>query len=258
MGEQGSDLPSGEEAKRRFDEETARRIEIACAEANARLAATLARDPDPRKLPRRIGEFLLECFDIYAHANLSAVWDRAGITTFYDPFLLRLKHTISADGGDRSANWPPSLNRDRFQSQLSLELAARIAHWKTEALKRAYQMEQSAPVEVEQSAPVESEAANREPRREGLKRGPKPDYENAALVAEIVARVAPDGDWRSRRDDVCEALDEAKVPIPRTWRKGRKCKCWCDCVERDIVIKAIEYRLDIAREQKKATPATFS
>jgi hypothetical protein len=40
----------------------------------------------------------------------------------------------------------------------------------------------------------------------GRKRGPKPDDKTALRVAEIVAREAPDGDWRSKLDAVCEAL----------------------------------------------------
>jgi hypothetical protein len=49
----------------------------------------------------------------------------------------------------------------------------------------------------------------------GRKHGPRPDYKTASRVAEVVARVAPDGDWRSRLDDVCEALDKEKIPCPK-------------------------------------------
>jgi len=68
-----------------------------------------------------------------------------------------------------------------------------------------------------QVEPASPEGTPKVPPR---KRGPKPDYETALLVAGIVARVAPDGDWRSRVDDVCDALDDEQVPVPATWRRN--------------------------------------
>lgn len=52
--------------------------------------------------------------------------------------------------------------------------------------------------------------------RKEPKHGPRPDYEMAARMAEIVARVAPDGRWRSQLDDVCEVLDREGIPCPKT------------------------------------------
>jgi len=93
----------------------------------------------------------------------------------------------------------------------------------------------------------------------GRKRGPKPDHEGAARVAEIVARAAPDGDWRSKVDDICEALDKAQVPFPPRWRKrDRSCDGWAAYDERANAVKAIEYRLKVARQRKKTTPETPS
>ena len=57
------------------------------------------------------------------------------------------------------------------------------------------------------------------PEGKGRKRGPRPDHEAASRVAEIVAHVAPDGDWRPKLDDICEALDQAQIPFPPRWRK---------------------------------------
>ena len=93
---------------------------------------------------------------------------------------------------------------------------------------------------------------------QGRKRGPKPDHEGAERVAEIVARVAPDGDWRGKLDDVCEALDEAKIPFPRTWRRDKHCRGWADHPEKAMAIKAIEYRLGIAKQESNPTPETLS
>jgi hypothetical protein len=90
------------------------------------------------------------------------------------------------------------------------------------------------------------------------KRGPKPDHDTAQRVFAIVARVEPDGDWRSNLDETCEALDEGHVPVPSTWRRNRDCRSWSVCLERDVVVKAIEYRLRLASQRKKRTPETLS
>jgi hypothetical protein len=79
-------------------------------------------------------------------------------------------------------------------------------------------------------------------------RGPTRDYKTASQVAEVVSRVAPDGDWRSKLDEICEALDENKVRPPK-WR-DRACKGWSGCLERALVVKAVEYRLKVARDQE--------
>jgi hypothetical protein len=97
------------------------------------------------------------------------------------------------------------------------------------------------------------------PDRKGRKRGPKPDFENAVRVAEIVVRVAPDGEWRSKLDEACQALDEAQIPCPKKWRvKDRTCLQWSDCIDRPILVKAIEYRLNLATQQEQPTSETFS
>lgn len=94
--------------------------------------------------------------------------------------------------------------------------------------------------------------------RKGRKPGPKPDYETATLVAEVVAREAPDGDWRSMLDRVCEALDGAGVPCPGTWRKRDPTYLtWSDCMEKHLVVEAIKYRLKIAKQAQKTPPETL-
>jgi len=93
----------------------------------------------------------------------------------------------------------------------------------------------------------------------GRKRGPKPDHEAASRVAEVVARVAPDGDWRrSKVYDVCCALDAAQIPCPATWRKKVPSCVWADYDERAHAVKAIEYRLEIAKQRKRTAPETLS
>jgi len=81
------------------------------------------------------------------------------------------------------------------------------------------------------------------PKGPGRKRGPKPDYETAAHVAEIVARVAPDEDWRSKREEICEELDDAQIPIPSKWRREvPPCRSWSEQLDRQKLLKVISYR----------------
>ncbi len=94
----------------------------------------------------------------------------------------------------------------------------------------------------------------------GRKRGPKPDHESAVRVAEIVTRLAPDGDWRSKLDDVgyaldhgvcnapepeiCDVSDHEKIPVPGRWRRNQN--TWLSPPDRATMVKAIEYRLENA------------
>jgi hypothetical protein len=92
------------------------------------------------------------------------------------------------------------------------------------------------------SPPNQAPAATKtvEGRAKGVgKRGPKLDDERASRVAKIVKSVAPDGDWRSKLDAICEALDEAKIPSPTTWRRNpdRKYHCWSRCGESRLPVK---------------------
>lgn len=138
--------------------------------------------------------------------------------------------------------------------------------WRAEAMRRAAEncLEPEAPATAVEPVPQTgleppnvTEAGERVPAPR--KRGPKPDYENAERVADTVARVAPDGDWRSKLDDVCEALHDEGIPFPKVWRsKDRNCRTWMDFPEREIAIKAIEYRLEVAKQRKKAPPETLS
>jgi hypothetical protein len=102
---------------------------------------------------------------------------------------------------------------------------------------------------------------------DGRRRGPKPITEaEARHVAEIVRRVAPDGAWRARLDDVgfaldhgvcnasdpesCDASDHEKIPLPRGWRK--KGANWLSPPDHDTMVKAIKERLDKAGEKRTA------
>jgi hypothetical protein len=127
-----------------------------------------------------------------------------------------------------------------------------------------FQSRMSAPGSGERDERIGSEMGRAELLPPGTqpkprKRGPKPDFDTAAQVAEIVAKIAPDGDWRTKLDDICKALDNAQIPFPLRWQKrDRCCEGWADYDERANAVKAIEYRLKLAKQRKKATPETLS
>jgi hypothetical protein len=142
-------------------------------------------------------------------------------------------------------------NRRRFIQRICTYLSERALLWKAEAYRR---LGDTVPPPIPEAVADGDRAAARTPK----KRGPKPDFETAALVAAVVGRVAPDGDWRSRVDDICDSLDEEQIPVPSTWRRNRNCRRWSLCDDKDVVVKAIEYRLALANQRKKDTPKTLS
>jgi hypothetical protein len=100
-----------------------------------------------------------------------------------------------------------------------------------------------------------------EPRSSG-RRGPKPISEDEARnVADIVDRVAAGGIWKSKLDELgealnhgictsadpknCESRDHEKIPLPRGWKK--KHADWETPPDRACMEKAIEERLKRAR-----------
>ena len=121
-----------------------------------------------------------------------------------------------------------------------------------------------------EAGPTASGTNPAESHGKGRKRGPKPDHEAASRVAEIVARVASNCEWRSKLNElgealahgvcsasdpeICDVSDHEKVPLPRGWKlKGHN---WLNPPDRATMVKAIEYRLEIAR--KKPTNETLS
>jgi hypothetical protein len=91
------------------------------------------------------------------------------------------------------------------------------------------------------------------------KRGPKPDYETAARVAEIVARSAPDGDWRLKLDEVLMALDDENILPPKTWQLRYDFRNWYAAAAdgtargRHLVIEAIKHHLENAKKKPTET-----
>ncbi len=80
------------------------------------------------------------------------------------------------------------------------------------------------------------------------KPGPQPNLKLALRVLGIVERIAGVGPWKDRLDEICDALDEAHIPTPKTWKK-REIETWADAaaLERELAKKAIEHHLELAR-----------
>ena len=78
--------------------------------------------------------------------------------------------------------------------------------------------------------------------------GPVRDTETANRVAEIVQRLSRESPWGKNLDAICDALDEEKVPCPKTWNK-KGYSNWFDCLlsDRGRVKKAIGHHLLNAR-----------
>jgi hypothetical protein len=88
--------------------------------------------------------------------------------------------------------------------------------------------------------------------RNGGRRGPPRDFVTALRVEEVVRRLAPEGNWREKSEDICEGLDEARIRFPKTW-KAKGHRTWYDCLmaERGLAIKAIGHHLERARERRQ-------
>jgi hypothetical protein len=74
--------------------------------------------------------------------------------------------------------------------------------------------------------------------------------ETAQRVLEIVTQTAGSEPWKSKLDDICDALDDKKIPCPKTWSKrDPPIRSWTDAAttDRELAKKALEYRLKIAR-----------
>jgi hypothetical protein len=82
------------------------------------------------------------------------------------------------------------------------------------------------------------------------KPGPKRNVADARKVFEAVGRVAGGKLSKETLSDICEALDVAKVPPPKTWRKRQPTiRTWADAGddEPELAYKAIQHHLKNAR-----------
>jgi hypothetical protein len=82
------------------------------------------------------------------------------------------------------------------------------------------------------------------------KPGPKRDRNVARNVLAIIERLAAKNKWKSKLEEICEALDEADIPRPTTWpKRNPPIRTWIDAfsTEPDLAKKAISHRLKNAQ-----------
>ena len=88
------------------------------------------------------------------------------------------------------------------------------------------------------------------PAKPQRKRGPRPDVENHRKVTAIVRRYEADWILDDNLIEICEALDQQHVPIPKTWpsRTDGKSHTWSRAFQNypTLVIKAIKDRCKAA------------
>jgi len=98
----------------------------------------------------------------------------------------------------------------RFGIQITDCLRKRLAHWESKAK----------PAKVVPEAPISSVR---------VRPGPKPNVDQARQVFEVVQSVAGEQDWKTNLDEICDAMDTAHIPVPRTWRNRHPCiQDWTD------------------------------
>ena len=131
------------------------------------------------------------------------------------------------------------------KSEILRHLASRIAHWEAEALEHAANQAarpgQAAAGNLESVAPGSDSAKPTRP-----KHGPPPDPRSWE-VAEAVQTFSPN--WKDHLDDICEQLDDLKIPISPKWAEWKpKPNSWARAAEYgpDKVEKVIEQRLKMA------------
>jgi hypothetical protein len=155
---------------------------------------------------------------------------------------------------DREA--PEAKQAEAVQVNVKADACAFVEAGGKDALARVT-TDEDEPARPAAAWPAESQSSNGAARK---KPGPKAKYEAAMRLSGIVDQVAPEGDWRSKWEDICEALDNAEIPSPGTWLKNpnRKYPRWSDCRERNLVLKTIQNRLKVARQRQKANFETLS
>ncbi len=96
-----------------------------------------------------------------------------------------------------------------------------------------------------------------EPQKAQRKRGPRPDIENQEKVAALIRRY--DDDWilDDNLSEVCEALDQQQIPVPKTWAKRSEghARSWSRALQLypALVIKAIKDRCKAATNNRRTS-----
>jgi hypothetical protein len=220
-------------------------------------------------------------FDIFARAFLSDALASNQAAEIFEEYLTEIGKVVAANANKSRI---PCISERLFSSEVRRRLHQRKQYWTGHILRTARERNEvrgakvavnggddavpSASIVDEPKnneertgdiAPEPQQAASLEPppaTRDSAKttasqnRGPKPDYETALRVTEVVKRVAGEGKWRRQLEDICIELDERAVPHPKTWN-GRGYRSWLDSLsERQLAEKAITHHLEMAARRK--------
>jgi hypothetical protein len=143
--------------------------------------------------------------------------------------------------------------RSRLVDRIHKAISLRVLHWLAAHAKIAEQAA-AQPDGADVAPKTEpSPLGQTEPAAKARRgRGPKPDFETALRVAEVVTAVAGNGPWRSKLEEIRDELDRRGVPHPKKWR-AEDHGDWLTR-EREYVVKAIEHHLTVAARHRE----TFS
>lgn len=102
------------------------------------------------------------------------------------------------------------------------------------------------------TVPISDGSVDAEPGAvsERTRPGPKPNLQRSRQVKAIVWEICEGKGLRKNLDTICEALDEAGVPFPKTWKtRDLPIRSWADAaaLEPDLPKKVIEHHLEVAQ-----------
>jgi hypothetical protein len=218
-------------------------------------------------------------FDISARAFLSDAMASDQAAEIFEEYLIEIGKAVEANANKSRI---PCIPERLFSSEVRRRLHQRKQHWIGHVLRTVRERKEASNAKVASNAGdgAEPGASSIEPKdgaecpgdptrgpqeaaslelpqatTDSAKTaspnpGPRPDYETALRVAEIVTRVAGEGKWRRQLEDICVELDEQAVPRPKTW-KARGHRSWFDSLsERHLAEKAITHHLEMAVRRK--------
>jgi hypothetical protein len=251
----GLDLPKGDQ---KID-----RVGRYWAEGASRIEARFkieSLEPNPHSFLKVLLRYVVDHLDNLGRSNLGTVHLPAHIEGRYLPNLRSAADQLYEVADRHASAKATPADLGPFQLAVRTVFESRILLWKAEALRwirerEAAQMifgttatQGESPADASkdiQNTIVDNHASTHRTR------GPKPNQELALRISEVVAQVASDGDWRSKLDDICDALDENGIPCPKTWRaREEACRNWSSQLNRSLVIKAIDYRLKTGKPEK--------
>jgi hypothetical protein len=209
-----------------------------------------------------IMQYVTDLFDVTAGWNrFMEIWQTSHLQSVYLPHLKEIRDDLEGIALSHAEQHCAGDELEAYRIAVHARLESRFKYWAAEGVAYARQRERTVrlPDEV-LTAETEAMRARTEKSPKATKRGPKSDYATAVRVTNVVAGVAPDGNWRQKLDEVCEALDKASVPFPALWRKREESEGWRDYPGRQQAIKAIQSRLELAKvrnEPSSETPPNF-